>query len=418
MAVLRKYNNKEYDFDAYTKQAIEGFDGWIDPYEVSSTKKEKVRQAMMDLLQHMTDDEGSYADLNRINFSTDYANNKGLFGKKVTNSKHYRNATAYLLKVFSGMNPYEEPKPETPTKTKASREWLGKTVLGHLGDASGYTTDEIRSKELLRALQTTQDQLKTGDYDYEDQYGNEVLNGWLNEAIKALGTTNNLDDDNTFWGRVGLTNPFYKAPITIPEGGNDPLKDLYIKYGGTNEEWKQMLPILTQLYGMSPRQYQFLKSLGSDQEQLSTLSSNMKKKDNITEPEKTTTEPEKLSSKLDFDPSYYSTTAKSFIETNIGKEHKDWDKIDWYMVKLIESQLKGVKNNSIKPTLREIEYSGEDNKKHKAFAVTSINTGKYWYAYDKDSHKMVAIEKPNNPIRRRKGGYLQILKNTQYAYNN
>lgn len=266
MAVLRKYNNKEYDFDAYTKQVMEGFDGWIDPYEVSSTKKEKVRQAVMDLLQHMADDEGSYADLNRINFSTDYANNKGIFKKKVKDSKHYRNATAYLLKVYSGMNPYEEPKPETPTKTKASREWLGKTVLGHLGDASGYTTDAIRSAELKRALQATQNQLKTGDYDYEDQYGNEVLNTWLTDAIDALGTTNDLDDDNTFWGRVGLTNPFLKTPATKTEKYDDPLKTQYIQtHKGTSEEYDQHIaPILNALQVLqqaNPKAAEYLKSL-------------------------------------------------------------------------------------------------------------------------------------------------------------
>lgn len=198
MAVRKyKYDGKEYDLDALKKSALSNWQG-----------SDKDYRAMVEILQHMTDDEGSYADLDKINFGTNYATEKGMFGKNRENSKHYKRAVGYLLKQFQGMSPYEEPVVEAPAKTKASRQWLGSTVLNHLGDVSGYTTDEIRGKELLRALQATQNQLKTGDYDYEDQYGNEVLNGWLNDAMGALKTTDNLDDDNIFWGRVGLSNPF------------------------------------------------------------------------------------------------------------------------------------------------------------------------------------------------------------------
>ena len=136
-----KYDGKEYNFDSYKKQAMDNFDSWASERNLSSTRTEKIRQAMLELLQHMTDDERSGADLRRINFSTEYANTKGIFGKNVKDSKHYQNATAYLLGQFNSSTPFQEEKPEEKPKTKVSRQLLGQWLADGLGNTSTYTDE-------------------------------------------------------------------------------------------------------------------------------------------------------------------------------------------------------------------------------------------------------------------------------------
>jgi hypothetical protein len=80
---------------------------------------------MYDLLSHMQSDSISKANLNSITFGGGYVGSKGLFGKKVKNSTHYKNAVAYLLNQFEQSSPYEAPKPEEKQKTKISKELLG-----------------------------------------------------------------------------------------------------------------------------------------------------------------------------------------------------------------------------------------------------------------------------------------------------
>jgi hypothetical protein len=50
MGRLYKYDNKEYDFDKFKEGAIGSFDDWIKKYDISDKRKEKIKQAMYDLL--------------------------------------------------------------------------------------------------------------------------------------------------------------------------------------------------------------------------------------------------------------------------------------------------------------------------------------------------------------------------------
>lgn len=203
MAVRKyKYDGKEYDLDALKKSALSNWQGTDKDY-----------RAMVEILQHMTDDEGSYADLDKINFSSNYATEKGMFGKNRENSKHYKRAVGYLLKQFQGMSPYEEPVVEAPAKTKLGRGTLRDyiTNFGNLNSDSYKGLSEAQRIEVLKdAINKTNNHIKWDNpelYDIEEGYDMNSLKGYLTGLTDAFGTPEQ-DDDAIALHNLGITSPY------------------------------------------------------------------------------------------------------------------------------------------------------------------------------------------------------------------
>lgn len=383
-----KYDGKEYDFDAFKQAAINGFDSFAQRYGLSGTKAEKTRQAMFDILQHMNDDEHSYADLNRINFSSDYATTKGLFGKAPEKSKYYGWSTGYLTKVFNDMNPYEAPKPEEKPKTKVTRQWLGQQLVDALGDISTYT-DEQKRAESARAFNHVLSRISgpDADYDIEEGYDLPTFRNWLQEGATAAGTADNFIDDNTYWGKLGIANPFYtkKTEQTVNDPLGSILDDIMGVIGSSDQTVRDKLRqtladrYLSQ-YGLSLDQLGLL-STGVPTDVASPVNPG-------TVPEISPVKPIAPTTTLNTPTIKYSEI-KQFIENNIDKDNfnnNDWKGVDAYMKNLIESQLKGQATQD-RPALLDITIN------NKPYKYININSDKYYYAYSIDDKEMVVIPK-------------------------
>lgn len=405
-----KYDGKEYDFDAYKQQAIKNFDSWAAERNLGKTRTEKIRQATLELLQHMGDDEKSTADLQYIHFGTDYANNKGIFGKDVKDSKHYKNATAYLLDQFNSSSPYEEPKPAEKSKTKLSAKIIGQDILDRLGDVSTLN-DEFKRKAQSDAWNYVLNKYKWDSpdlYELEGPHTLQELNTFLTEGINSFNTTD-LNDDNYYYSRFGINSPFYKNPVdTQPKQLTilDQAKQQWIQNGFSEEEWNEVLPSVKKMLKAG-----LLKQLGInnielvDQEPVKVSSSDQ----NSPTQTSSASSPQSTNS---FDYSYYGAVAKPWILKNRNNVNDPkWQEIDSYMSKLVESQLKGEQNNYTKPSLKQITYDGK-----KYWWVSSIDFGDKQYVYDPEDKQMGLIPKkiPYVIYRKEKGGYLQTLKNTNY----
>lgn len=401
-----KYDGKEYDFDSYKKQAIDNFDSWASERNLSSTRTEKIRQAMLELLQHMTDDERSGADLRRINFSTEYANTKGIFGKNVKDSKHYQNATAYLLGQFNSSTPFQEQKPEEKPKTKVSRQLLGQWLADGLGNTSTYT-DEQKRIESARAFNQVLQRLSGPDTDYEVEEGYDLptFRNWLQEGATAAGTNDNFVDDNIYWGRLGITNPFFKpAQEQKPEQMNalQQAKQQWINAGLSEEQWNQALPTIQNVMAAG-----LLKQFGLDNDQAQLIVPPAIKQPAQKETPAIPSQKKPLTTKT-FDYGYYASTAKPWIERNISNlNDPKWKDIDAYMAKLVESQLKGEKNSNVKPQLKKITFEGKPY-----YVVSSLNTGNNSYVYNPEDKQMYLIPKVQSYVvyKKKKGGYLLKLR--------
>ena len=209
MAVRKyKYDGKEYDLDALKKSALANWEG-----------SDKDYRAMVEILQHMTDDEASYADLNKINFGSNYATEKGMFGKDREKSKHYKRAVGYLLRQFQGMSPYEEPVVEAPAKAKLGLGVLGNDLKGFIGSTEGLT-DEYKKKAIREGYKRALAKYKWDQpdlYDIEEGYDLPTLKGYLDQGLKSLDTNDQYADDNYYLSRFGVDNIFKPSQRNVDE---------------------------------------------------------------------------------------------------------------------------------------------------------------------------------------------------------
>lgn len=262
-----KYDGKEYDFDSYKQGAIDDFDSWAQDLNLGKTQTDKIKTAMMELLQHMTDDDKSEATLTRINFGSNYANEKGLFGKNVKDSKHYRNAAAYLLKRFNNSNPYQEAKPAEPSKTKVTRQWVGQQLLDRMGNTTTYTDEQKRNAANKAFLGLSNMLSKTPDaYEFEQGYDLSYFTDLLNNGATAALSNDNFIDDNPYWGELGIANPFYKKAEEKTQKSTvaEQLKQTLISdYGITEEQADQFIPLI-----QNARLQQLLKQYSIDDSQI------------------------------------------------------------------------------------------------------------------------------------------------------
>ena len=394
-----KYDGKEYDFDSYKQGAINDFDSWAQDLNLGKTQTGKIKTAMMELLQHMTDDDKSEATLTRINFGSNYANEKGLFGKNVKDSKHYRNAAAYLLKRFNNSNPYQEAKPAEKSKNKLSAEIIGQDILSRIGDISTLS-DEYKKKAQTDAWNYALNKYKwdsPDDYELEGPYTLQELNQFLTEGINAFNTQD-INDDNYYYSRFGIKSPFYKNPVdTQPKQLTilDQAKQQWMQNGFSEAEWNEALPSVKKMLKAG-----LFKQWGIDNPELV----------NYKLPDNTQTKPEELKTQVKSPKpkDYYKTTVVPFVTNNYNNRESGWGEINSYMVDLIQRQLKGTADE-IRPQLKSINNG-------QYYIVEGLNTGDYLYAYDTKNKKMTFIPKGNKkakklPISRQKGGYLLKLNN-------
>lgn len=401
-----KYDGKEYDFDAYKKQAIDNFNG-----------SEKDRQAMLELLQHMTEDSGSYADLNKINFSTNYANERGLFGKNVRDSKHYRRAVGYLLNQFNSSTPYEAPKPEEKPKTKVTREWLGQQLLNHMGNTSTYTDQQKReaANKAFMALFSKLSKSSPDSYEFEDGYDLNYFTDFLNKGAAAMLTDDKFEDDNPYWGELGIANPFVKK-TEQKSSQMTALKDYLLRLGLKEDDWSRIIEpqIKNSLLKQALGQY------GIDLPQINNVKSPKQgvqpKTPKLPKVQDSTKKEEDLYLQMkDLIQGNYRNPNGAIQTNNMNLKGTTWENIDNYMSKLVKTQLSGKASNRNKSMLRGIKYEGDTY-----YALSSINTGDKWYAYRPSDNSMHMIPKSKArlisettkyiPYKARKGGYLRTLR--------
>jgi hypothetical protein len=110
-------------------------------------------QGLTELLRQISADPNATFEAGRINFSGNYANERGAFGKDRKDSKHYTHPTWMILDTLQGMTPYEEPKKE--------KEKISDSII----------TDAIKSR------------LKTGWESLDPEYKNKAISEAINSVL-------------------------------------------------------------------------------------------------------------------------------------------------------------------------------------------------------------------------------------------
>ena len=405
-----KYDGKEYDFDSYKQGAINDFDSWAQDLNLGKTQTGKIKTAMMELLQHMTDDDKSEATLTRINFGSNYANEKGLFGKNVKDSKHYRNAAAYLLKRFNNSNPYQEAKPAEPSKTKVTRQWIGQQLLDRMGNTTTYTDEQKRNAANKAFLGVSNMLSKTPDaYEFEQGYDLPYFTGLLNNGATAALSNDNFIDDNPYWGELGIANPFIKAPEKPKVDEFDTWFQSNFGNYGISEDKKALL----KQFILNSK----LSQLGLSEDQIQQFNNNPQVVQPATpKPSKQETAPVNTIATQNIDYNYWKNN-ESFVKSNIDsftENNTKWNEIDKNMANLVKLQLQGKAEKYYRPKLVSVTYN---NKKY--YSIASGNEKQY--VYDPQNGEMYVIPKEtpkkqeHTMYKKQKGGYLQILKQNNYA---
>ena len=234
---LYKYDTKDYDLDTIIKNAKAGLDDYISTHKVNESK---FKDAVLDLLDQMRSGNSTSASNKAMTFNNNFAETRpdGLFRDRYKNNRHYTQGVGYLLKVMSNMSPYEEPKPEEKAKTKLSAKIIGQDILDKLGDVSTLN-DTYKKKAQSDAWNYVLNKYKWDSpdlYELEGPHTLQELNTFLTEGINSFNTTD-LNDDNYYYSRFGISSPFYKNPEVVTQPTIlDQAKQQWIQNGFSEEE--------------------------------------------------------------------------------------------------------------------------------------------------------------------------------------
>lgn len=403
-----KYDGKEYDLDQVIEASKKGLDAYISTHKVNDSK---FRDAVLDLLDQMRAGNSTESSNTTMHFKNNFGETKpdGLFRDRYKNNRHYNQGVAYILNTLSGMSPYEEPKPEEKPKTKLSAAIIGNDITTRLGDTSTLDDSYKRAAErdawnyVLNKYKWDQPDL----YEIEGPHTLSELKDFINSGIAALGTTNNLNDDNYYYSRFGIQSPFYKSSeqpkATSPL---DEIKQKVLSLGFDENQWNQLLPIF---------QARGLAELGLDNAAITTVvNPSIKPETTQVKPETVQTKPEtsvnvSKPTNKSFSINSYND-AKTFIQKNIKNlKNPNWSTVDNYVANLVRQQIQGTASG-VRPALKKETIDGNEY-----YILQGLNIGQQKYAYDAKKGEMVVIQpKQSTKVQiysDKKGGYLRKLRN-------
>ena len=264
---LITYGDNQYSFDALQKAVLDNFNGYASKFGYGRNKFMKDYQGLTELLRQIQSDPNVTFEAGRINFSNDYANERGAFGKTRNNSKHYKHPAWMILDTLQGMTPYEEPKAE---KKKVSRAKLQSEFKDLLGVASIDDIPKSYRKriltEALNSLQKRYDFSNPNDWEFEENFGADYFNNMFTNARTALDTTETSDDDNYYlYTLFGLNKPTQKEESKSNYEGDKARfinglvqrgisEEVATRYWDSNVEEKIIKPYIEQFFSNAPTQ--------------------------------------------------------------------------------------------------------------------------------------------------------------------
>lgn len=417
---LIDYNGKKYDRDALIKAAIdsESIKKYLSQYNVSASKAQKFEQAVREFGQQLSTDLNSSATLTGINFSDDYANQAGSFGKNRKDSKYYKNAAYYFLQTLDKSSPYEEPKPEEKPKIKLNPKVLGEKIIELRGDTSALSDqDKLKAdSDILNKMLGLYDWENPDKYELDEGYDLSTLKGLLTNASTAItNTPDNLDDDNYPYYQLGIKGPLYRAKE------NNQYNNIYNQLKNTGvfseDELKTYEPFIKKFM-----QHNVLSGIFGE-EALSNLplikSSATVASENNQSPK---TQKHNTNNNVSFSfntvlPIINGVINNKHIYKSAKEEEKAWldglNKYDTDMTNLMNGlHTKTLTSGTVIPKNVSPDQHG----------FYKLGSGKYYtYGYDSRTNQMQLVENIQKPksktvIYRKMGGYLQTLRNN-YAYS-
>ena len=202
---LIKYNNKDYDFDSLQQTVLNNYDKYARQFGYSRSKYEKDRQGLNELLSQMRSDTGATVDPYQITFSSRWGNEKGAFGKARNKSRHYKNPTWMIIDTLQGMNAYDP----NADKKKINDAFLRKEFQDRISGAGFEDLNEENKRTVINnAIQHVlgYEDIPEG-YVLEEGFNPKNYYDQLRELQVALGTTDNLSDDQLAYYNLGIANP-------------------------------------------------------------------------------------------------------------------------------------------------------------------------------------------------------------------
>lgn len=265
---LITYGDNQYSFDALEKAVLDNYNNYASRFGYGRNKFMKDYQALTEMLRQLRQDQGASFEAGKINFSGNYANEKGAFGKNRNQSKHYTHPAWMILDTLQGMTPYEEPKPE---KKKVSRAKLQSEFKDLLGVASIDDIPESqRTQVLTKALEDLQKRYNFSsnpeDWEFEENFGADYFNNMFTNARAALGTTETPDDDAYYlYTLFGLNKPTQKDESKSSYEGDKARfinglvqrgisEEVATRYWDSNVEEKIIKPYIEQFFSNAPTQ--------------------------------------------------------------------------------------------------------------------------------------------------------------------
>ena len=264
---LITYGDNQYSFDALEKAVLDNYNNYASRFGYGRNKFMKDYQALTEMLRQLRQDQGASFEAGKINFSGNYANERGAFGKNRNQSKHYTHPAWMILDTLQGMTPYEEPKSE---KKKVSRAKLQSEFKDLLGVASVDDIPESQRKQILTEtlnnLQKRYDFSNPDDWEFEENFGADYFNNMFTNAKTALDTTETPDDDAYYlYTLFGLNKPTQKEESKSSYEGDKARfinglvqrgisEEVATRYWDSNVEEKIIKPYIEQFFGNAPAQ--------------------------------------------------------------------------------------------------------------------------------------------------------------------
>lgn len=202
---LIKYNDKDYDFNTLQQTVLNNYDKYARQFGYGRSKYEKDRQGLVEILQQMQKDQSVTVNPYQIEFSDSWNTEKGTFGKPRNKSRHYQNPAWMIINTLQGMDVYN---PDADKK-KINDEFLRKEFQDRISGVGFENLNEENKKTVINnAISHVLNYENIPDgYILEEGFNPKNYYDQLRALQSALGTTDNLSDDQLAYYNLGISNP-------------------------------------------------------------------------------------------------------------------------------------------------------------------------------------------------------------------
>lgn len=216
------YHGKEVDIDKLENTVISDYDNYARQFGYSRSKYEKDLQGLQEIMFQIRN-SGATIDPYQITFTSQFGNEKGLFGKNRNKSRHYTNPTWMIIKTLQKMeNGDGKSSSSTKSEKKLNETTIKQELQRELTRAGNLTNENNRKKAQLEAINAILGKYFNGTipegYTKDDNFDLDAYKNKLVDLQNAINS-DNLNDDELAYYYLDMTNPVQQTQTKEPENG-------------------------------------------------------------------------------------------------------------------------------------------------------------------------------------------------------